>query len=290
MILDKIKIYSQKVQKNNFLLNTILKTHLLFNIIFIQKPSWSIIWSILSSSSYKGEELVGVSNHLNWTTFFRDSLQADDFSYVISYINICLSFIHFSLWNNVLNHKDILYILFFNHSSIYFLINVYSDLSQSALKYLKDTEVNINNILIMTENLNIRDCLWDQRYLIYSSHKDTLFEITDSFHIELSKPTEILLTRYFDNTHDSNLVLDLVFLHLNSMEHNNYHIHLEWKLKSNHAPITVDIHIYKEWVQTRKQSLSKNSEEEACFTKDLIYSIKCWHSRNHCSIICWQYW
>ena len=47
----------------------------------------------------------------------------------------------FSLWNNVLNHKDILYISF--------------------LKYLKDTEVNINNILIMTEDFNIRDCLWD---------------------------------------------------------------------------------------------------------------------------------
>ena len=28
-----------------------------------------------------------------------------------------------------------------------------------ALKYLKDTEVNINNILIMTENFNIRDSL-----------------------------------------------------------------------------------------------------------------------------------
>ena len=28
-----------------------------------------------------------------------------------------------------------------------------------ALKYLKDTEVNIDNILIMTENFNIRDSL-----------------------------------------------------------------------------------------------------------------------------------
>ena len=67
----------------------------------------------------------------------------------------------FSLWNNILNHKDILCISFFNCSSTFFLINVYSDLSQLALKYLKDTEVNINNILIMTEDFNIRDCLWD---------------------------------------------------------------------------------------------------------------------------------
>jgi len=36
-------------------------------------------------------------------------------------------------------------------------MNIYSDTSHSALKYLKDTEVNINNLLIITGNFNIRD-------------------------------------------------------------------------------------------------------------------------------------
>jgi len=36
-------------------------------------------------------------------------------------------------------------------------MNVYSDSSQMTLKYLKDTEANINNILIMTGDFNIRD-------------------------------------------------------------------------------------------------------------------------------------
>ena len=85
--------------------------------------------------------------------------------------------------------------MFFNHGSIYLLINIYSDSSQLALKYFKDTEVNINNVLIMTRDFDIRDCLWD---LSYSFH--TLFEIADTFHIKLSKSTEIFPTRYFDNT------------------------------------------------------------------------------------------
>jgi len=63
----------------------------------------------------------------------------------------------FSFQKNILNHKDILCISFFNCDSIYFLINVYSDSFQLALKYLKDTEVNINNVLIMTGEFNIRD-------------------------------------------------------------------------------------------------------------------------------------
>jgi len=40
---------------------------------------------------------------------------------------------------------------------MYFIINVYSNDQQTAYKYLKDTKVNLNNILIMTENFNIRD-------------------------------------------------------------------------------------------------------------------------------------
>ena len=38
-------------------------------------------------------------------------------------------------------------------------MNIYSDASHSALKYLKNTEVNIINLLIMTGDFNIRDQL-----------------------------------------------------------------------------------------------------------------------------------
>ena len=38
-------------------------------------------------------------------------------------------------------------------------MNIYSDSSHSALKYLKDTKANISNMLIMTDNFNIRDSL-----------------------------------------------------------------------------------------------------------------------------------
>lgn len=111
---------------------------------------------------------------------------------------------------------------FFNCGFIYFLINVCSDSSQLALKYLKDTEVNIDNILIITGNLNIRDSFWNPSYLYHSFHKDTFFEITDFFHVELFKPTKFFPIRYSDNVQDSNSVLDLMFLHLNSMKHNNH--------------------------------------------------------------------
>ena len=55
--------------------------------------------------------------------------------------------------------RDILLISFLNDHVCYYIMNVYSDSSHTALKYLKNTEVNIDNILIMTSDFNIRDSL-----------------------------------------------------------------------------------------------------------------------------------
>jgi len=128
-----------------------------FNIIFIQKPPWSIIHSIPSSLCEEEEQLVGVLNHPNWSTFSKNASNDCDFPRVISYINIRLSQLCFSLQKDVFNYRNILYVSFFNNGSINFLINIYLDSSQTALKYLKDTETNINNVLVIAEDFNIRD-------------------------------------------------------------------------------------------------------------------------------------
>jgi len=121
-----------------------------------------------------------------------------------------------------------------------------------ALKYFKDTKVNINNVLIMTRDFNIRDSFWDLNFLYHSYHKDTLFDITNFFHLELFKPTEFFPTRYSDNAQDLNSVLDLVFLYPNSSEHDNHCIHSNWRLTSDHTPITINMSILKKCIQTKK--------------------------------------
>ena len=86
---------------------------------------------------------------------------------VLTYINIRLIKLCFSLRKDIFNHKDINIIFFFNWSIMCFIINVYLDDQQSALKYIKNTEVNLNNVLIIIEDLSIRDNNWD---LSYSHH------------------------------------------------------------------------------------------------------------------------
>ena len=94
-----------------------------------------------------------------------------------------------------------------------------------ALKYLKDIEVNIENVLIITRDFNIRDSTWDPSFP-HHSYSNILFEVADLFNLELSRPTEHFPIRYLDNQQDSNLVINIIFLRVDSLEHNNHFIYM----------------------------------------------------------------
>ena len=91
-------------------------------------------------------------------------------------------------------------------------MNIYSDASHLALKYLKDTETSINNLLIMTDDFNIRDSLWDSSFSYHSSISNDLIIIADLFNLELLIPTNSVPTRYSDTAGEVNSVIDLMFL------------------------------------------------------------------------------
>ena len=134
MILKDLKIFSQNIQKNNFLINIILEVNHSFDIIFIQESSWTTIRTIPSSANYEGIPLVGIPNHSNWLTFARESNSASDSPRVIIYVNIRLSSFQFSLCKDIISHKDILLVSFFNNNINFWIMNVYSDSSYFTLK------------------------------------------------------------------------------------------------------------------------------------------------------------
>jgi len=85
MIYKDIKLFSQNVQTNLLIIKTILEIKTNFDIIFIQKLSWTTICLIPSSMNCKGESLVGVVNHLNWLTFTRPYINESEYPRIIIY-------------------------------------------------------------------------------------------------------------------------------------------------------------------------------------------------------------
>jgi len=189
MIFRDIRLFSWNVQKNSLIVKTILEVKSEFDIIFIQEPSWATICSIPSSTNCKGDDIVSVVNHPNWLTFARNSVNESKCSRVTIYVNIRLPLFHFSLHQDIIDFRNILLVLFFNNDNIFWLMNIYSDSSHSALKYLKDTKVNVINLLIMTGDFNIWDSLWDPSFSHHSSISDDLLIIADSFNLNLSIAT-----------------------------------------------------------------------------------------------------
>jgi len=139
-----------------------------------------------------------------------------------------------------------------------------------ALKYLKDIEVNIDNILVMTSNFNIRDSLWNSLFPHHSSISDDLLLIADSFQLALLMPTNPFPTRYSDTVGEANLTIDLVFLRYDSIKLNQHSIHPDWWLTSDHAPLSITISIANEFITTSKLLIQQNSKQENIFIKEVI--------------------
>ena len=93
----------------------------------------------------------------------------------------------------------------------------------------------------MTGDFNIRDNKWDPNYPFYSIRSDLLFDIFDAFNLSFSHLTHTVPTRYSDNSKNSNLVIDLMFLRPNSLELNNHSILPELQYSLDHTFLVVNL-------------------------------------------------
>jgi len=80
----------------------------------------------------------------------------------------------------------------------------------------------LNNVLIMIEDFNIRDSDWNPSYSHYLLYSDKIREIADNLNLDLSTPINLVSTQYVDNSQNSNLVIDLMFLYVKSEGFNNH--------------------------------------------------------------------
>ena len=158
MNIESLQIFSQNVRKNKTLTETILETEKnSTDIILIQEPPQYITKYVPSPHNADGDPVQGHLSHPEWTTYARPPNNQDDIPRVITYINKRLQNLQPMLRRDIIDHRDInLTSLTINHSCA-FILNIYSNESHTAISFLRNHELNIDNTIIMTGDFNVWD-------------------------------------------------------------------------------------------------------------------------------------
>ena len=152
-ITDMICIYSQNVQKNYVLVDSLLESQKnLYDILFIQEPPWNFIQFAPSTSSSGGQEVIGAPIHPEQTQVVQFPQDSKQMSRVMCFIHSRLSKLCFALRRDIVDHRNIQLLSFFNRGRCQFLINVYSDNLHTAVAFLSSEALNISHLLQMGED------------------------------------------------------------------------------------------------------------------------------------------
>jgi len=133
---------------------------------------------------------------------------------------------------------------------------------------------NIDKTIILTGDFNIRDSNWDPNFRHHSSHTDDLITIADSLGPELSSPSNPGPTRFADNPHNTNSVIDLVFLSPNNTGFGRHTLHPKIHKPSNHVPLIIEIGIGEVNTDINIWSIKKDSKKEKEFISSLVQGIQ----------------
>ena len=144
--------------------------------------------------------------------FPQDSKQT---TRVMCFIHSRLSRLCFALRRDIVDHRNIQLLSFFNRGRCQFLMNVYSDDLHIAVDFLSREALNIPNLLYMDGDFNIRDTKWDPSVLSYPAAGQSLRDLADSYSLVRSLPVLSVPTHYSDISGHANLVIDLIFLDMN---------------------------------------------------------------------------
>ena len=137
----------------------------------------------------------------------------------------------------------------------------------------------------MTGDFNIRDSLWNPSFLFHSFISNDLIMIADSFDFVLSSPTNPCSTRYSDTAGKSNSVIDLIFIWYESSELDHHSILPDSRLSSDYTPLSIDIPIFEEIIQTSKLTLVSKSKQETAFINDIISNFKMLDTSNIVDVV-----
>ena len=129
----------------------------LYDILFIQEPLWNFIRFAPSTTTSGGDEVVGAPIHPDWTQVVQFPQSSEQIPRVMCFIHSRLSRLCFALRRDIVDHRNIQLLSFFNRGQCQFLMKIYSDDLHTAVDFLSNGAPNIPHLLYMGGDFNVRN-------------------------------------------------------------------------------------------------------------------------------------
>ena len=117
-------------------------------------------------------------------------------SRVMCFIGSRLSSLYFALERNIINHRDIQPLFFFNRGRFQFLMNIYSNSLHTTVDFLFSKALNISNLLYIEEDFNDKDVKWDPSVSSHPVASQALRDLINSYSLMYSIPVHSVSTHY----------------------------------------------------------------------------------------------
>ncbi|KDR65463.1 hypothetical protein GALMADRAFT_81807, partial [Galerina marginata CBS 339.88] len=252
---DEIRVLTYNVAKNSLALDVCLSTLVeIYDVIFVQEPPWRIVRQAPSTSSRRGDDVIGTANHPDWIPMFCPQ-PVGVAPRCIAFVNKGLGLLRPSLRRDLIDSRDIVLLSLYSGKQIFNIMGVYSDADHTAIKLLAEKANSLPPLIYMGGDFNCHSSEWDPDCRSHGTTAISLLDTAATLGLELaiaqnSGPTFI--------SHNPDLrpsVIDLVFVPPAQAVSLTTCLEPELKMQSDHVPISAFVPIRSSRLDAGKRSV-----------------------------------
>jgi hypothetical protein len=267
---DTLRLYVQNVNLNGILLSMILDQMVgVYDILLIQEPPWSHVRNAPSSSTLKGDPVIGPPIHPKWAAQFCQGLPADSPPRTLTYVSRDLDSIRPSWRSDIVRSHDLVFTtLWPSNRDPVTILNAYSGSDASAILWLHDNRMQLPQLRFAGGDFNCRHITWDPRGPAGNHWADKLIEALECSGLQLAMPSPPVPTHFPHQEGFLSTTIDLGFLPKDSRPDLHVEVLADDRVLTDHAALRTEILIGTSVVQARL-SLKRGSDEEKAFLGDI---------------------
>ncbi|KAF8668996.1 hypothetical protein AX14_006110 [Amanita brunnescens Koide BX004] len=241
--------------------------------LFIQEAPVNFVRKVPSTTSEKGDDLIGPVIHRSWQCINKHAVHAQ--SQVAIYVNVCFttSYQLFPLFDPDIDPNVLILCVRHNlkKSDFFHLVNVYNQpgSQHSAIESLLRIAPSLSNLAIVQGDFNLHSPLWDPAVSHTSGLGERLFRIFSDLELNLTNDEG---DATWSNRHGAVSVIDLLFCHdILARVSPQLIVDLQGSGRSNHAIFFLAFG--KQSPHWGRQYIARDSEEEAAYLSDLAQAL-----------------